>query len=105
MDFHARDGHIGMEFWALTRKRCSISRFKQLAIFLLLHYTRAAWADRLVCIGRIWIPILGIDLEVLHGFTLHHRDTTSSMAGNVFLQLQSRGTFIPRKRMGYISSA
>jgi len=27
------------------------------------------------------------------------------MAGNVFLQLQSRGTFIPRKHMEYIYSA
>lgn len=99
---------MGILVWSFGRWHESVAASVAsniLRFFLLLYYTRAARADRLVCIGRIWISILGIDLEVLHGFTLHHRDTTSSMAGNVFLQLQSRGTFIPRKHMEYIYSA
>lgn len=51
-----------------------------------------ARADRLVCIGRIGMSVFGMDLKSSHGFTLHHRDTTSSMSGNGFLQLRSQGT-------------
>jgi hypothetical protein len=74
-------------------KRYSISRFEQLAMFYFhtLHdcmgiQTCLHWSHRDVC---SWDG-----LKVLHGFTLHHRDTTSGMAGNGFLQFYLQDTLI-----------
>lgn len=72
-------------------KRYSISRFEQLAIFY--FYTIHDCTGRQACLHWSHRDVCFWDgLKVLHGFTLHHRDTTSSMSGNGFLQLRSQGT-------------
>jgi hypothetical protein len=74
-------------------KRYSISCFAQLVIFY--FYTIYDCTSRQACLHWPYTDVYYYDgLKVLHGFTLHHRDTTSGMAGNGFLQLHLEGTLM-----------